>query len=251
MKSYYPLNFEMVFGWSGHVRREEVVTIMMVRSRISMQGTWVSCDHTKNSDKATSIICNHYATTSADEKLLLRLLTFLSPGLSSFVPGTMTLPRLLVLVIHASDPGAPFLGTVADATSFSNAAAAVLFRGTRVGSRDGVGDGGARGRVTRDSGRGGAATAGRGILFIPIRVAGRVGAADAVERSVRVGRCSEAVTPRAGTGLVGTFTFGRAAAAIDGTESNASFSFSSSSTSAGNFRSASFAIRLVCGVLRG
>lgn len=199
------------------------------------------------------IIDNHYATTSADEKLLLRLRTFLSPGLSSFVPGTIILPRLLVLVIHASDPGAPpFLGTAADATSFNNAAAAVLFRGTRVGRRDGVGDGGARGRVTRDSGRGGTAAAGRGILFIPIRVAGRVGgAADAVDRNVRVGRCSEAVAPRVGTGLVGAFTFGRAAAIIPGTASSASFSFSSSSTSAGNFKSASFAIRLVCGVLRG
>jgi hypothetical protein len=85
----------------------------------------------------------HYATTSAELKLLRRRRTLLKPGLSDLDPGTTT--ALGLFVIHASEAAPAILSVAAEATSFSEfVALCVRLAGMRVGRRDGVGEGGAR-----------------------------------------------------------------------------------------------------------
>jgi len=146
----------------------------------------------------------HHATTSAELKLLRRRRTFLSPGLSDLDPGTTT--ALALFVIHASEARPAFLSIVAEATSLSEFAALCdRLAGIRVGSRDGVGEGGARGgrRAAGVTARAGPTTVFRadvpaaslGILFGPCLavVGGFRVTPPAVDLNTRVGRCSEAV----------------------------------------------------------
>jgi len=87
----------------------------------------------------------HHATTSAALKLLLRRRTLLNPGLSDLDPGTTT--ALALFVIHASEAAPAILSVAAEATSLSECVAlCVRLAGISVGNRDGVGEGGARGR---------------------------------------------------------------------------------------------------------
>lgn len=94
------------------------------------------------------------ATTSAALKLLLRLLTFLNPGLSDLFPGIIT-PFAAVFVIHASGADAPSIaGALSCVTSLEEWVCWGTRLATSVGSRDGapVGEAGGRRRRVEDGG---------------------------------------------------------------------------------------------------
>lgn len=102
-----------------------------------------------NKKAVKSICCRdpknrlHHATTSAELKLLRRRRTLLNPGLSDLDPGTTT--ALALFVIQASDAASAILSVVTEATSLREFVALCdRLDGISVGSRDGVGDGGAR-----------------------------------------------------------------------------------------------------------
>jgi len=161
----------------------------------------------------------HHATTSAELKLLRRRRTLLSPGLSDLDPGTTI--ALGLFVIHASEAVPAILSVAAEATSLRELVVlCVRFAGMSVGSRDGVGDGGARGgrRAEGVAARAMEAAVFRvvvpvaslGILFGPfclVVVVGGFPVTPAVDLNTRVGRFSEAVAlgpaPR-----IGAFSFG-------------------------------------------
>jgi len=86
-------------------------------------------------------ILESHAITSAALKLLLLLRTGLTPGrVSALEAGTTTV--FAPVVIHASDAGVPFFTVVAAATSVRDGVFFCGFLdGTRVGSREGVGEG--------------------------------------------------------------------------------------------------------------
>lgn len=142
----------------------------------------------------------HYATTSAALKLLRRRRTLLSPGLSDLDPGTTT--ALALFVIHASEAAPAILSVTAEATSLSEfVALCVRLAGMRVGNRDGVGEGGARGRRAAGVGARAVAAVFRavvpaaslGILLGPCPLVTGFRVTPAVDLNTRVGRCSEAV----------------------------------------------------------
>lgn len=156
--------------------------------------------------------------TSAELKLLRRRLTLRSPGRPEVVAGVTTAETFVFTQVS-------FL-SAAPTTSDKDVVCVSRFEGIKVGRRDGTGDGGGLGRRV-GTGRGAAfafakdaawsafaaevvlVVANRGILFGPcaggfIGEAGVVTAllvfliwaALAVDRVTRLGRCSEAVTPR-------------------------------------------------------
>lgn len=212
-----------------------------------------------------------HATTSAELKLLRLRRTLLSPGRADFVAGTTTADALFV--IQASDV-VPARLTVAFATSLKDDVwvGCGLFGGINVGSLDGTGEGGGKGRRV-DIGRkcwdvesewaaeAAAAAlaadifrvlASLGILLGPCPTdftgeagvvapapALRIASAPAVDLVTRVGRCSDDVTPRAVAGC-DTFNLVRAGA-----------SRNVGSTSSDSSSSESRATRLVRGVFRG
>lgn len=163
------------------------------------------------------------ATTSALLKLLRRRLTLLKLGRSDFVAGLTT----VVLLTHPSAVGftAGLSGLLDPVTSLIEEVWWGRLEGTRVGRREGIGEGGAACREPAPAALAAAVVlvvASRGILFGPCLVPGtltgssgtaavvvgmfvvpalRILEAPAVDRVTRVGRCSEAVTPRVAVGF--------------------------------------------------